>query len=445
MSAVGASRRSPDARPGGARARPGLAPELTLRFAPDADVPEHMPLDPGDELGWLLDVYDSYPGEGALREVMDVELLAELKDLRFVSPSLRSLSDDADRAAAGALSVEQFAAALGTACRAGALTEWDAHRLYERASGVTLGRAELGEVLSLPARTADDALLVAREVELTNAQLAAFRELPADIYEDTLERLEAQRTAIRICARGGLAGDPVFLTRFLSCLSGQSASSTEKVGGLGFEGVLEKALLKAGYKVTRFTPGNAGADMEVELHGRRVLVSLKSTTAKRGRSGGSISMSSLAPNPVRAVPEDFAAFERTREATLEHLDRYEQILYLQCSEDGYPTSADDSRGQAGAWRYDLVEVPHRHIRDSIAAITEAEFSAARTDYERRRARGQKQAKLRVERTAQGRKTFRFHVGAEATAVTAVQPDEYRLNTSYWVPPAQANALLPPQT
>lgn len=209
------------------------------------------------------------------------------------------------------------------------------------------------------------------------------------------------------------------------------ASTQARTSGLSFEDLLVTAVASTGkYEVERYPVSNPGADIRVGMRDEQALTpySLKSSNG-RTKSGAKLEIQSLAPHGLGGVPRTVEEVEAAVEAAVSHLNNYRNIAYLQAVETTFP---DDPTKPA--WRYNVIEVPHLHLRQALRTRT-------RGDFERALQNPGRGGTVAVEvKDARGHPLFKVHIGATHVGITAIEPRFYRTQLSIWTAPP----LAPPK-
>ena len=253
-------------------------------------------------------------------------------------------------------------------------------------------------------------------------------------FDELIGQLAArrQRTMVAPMREAQPLWNDVDVVRHLCAKLNEFHASTQaRAGGLSFEDLLVSAVAGTGkYAVDRYPVSNPGADIRLGMRDEQALTpySLKSSRG-RGKSGAKLEIQSLAPHGLGGVPRTVADVEAAVEAAIDHLNNYRNIAYLQAIETTFPD--DPTRP---AWRYNVIEVPHLHLRQALRNRTRRQLAGAL------RNPGRGGAIMVDVNDARGRPLFKVHIGATHVGITAIEPRFYRTQLSIWTAPP----LEPPQ-
>lgn len=196
------------------------------------------------------------------------------------------------------------------------------------------------------------------------------------------------------------------------------------VGGENLEDHMAKVWEDSNIKVVLGPKNYAGADIMSEQEDGWMAMSIKSAH-ESNPSEQSVHISSLAPHNVEIeTPED--CVEAIGQA-LEHLGRYERIIYLRNSDSHFPDEAERP-----AHRYDFLEVPHQKVVKELTSLIPDDFEQYFED-------GELPNTFRVDiRDHKGNFRFSATVSRSPKKIQlgAIQLDYCDWVSSYWTEPIQ---------
>jgi hypothetical protein len=268
-------------------------------------------------------------------------------------------------------------------------------------------------------------------------------------FESAAKSVEAdlQPVAMRLFTTDRPWADAQFVTSLRRSFINMHGGSRMKVGGLTFEGTLATSLEEAGYRVFMMDVGNPGADLQAALQSDQVLegISLKSATGKSEKNGKMVHLGSLAPHGLKKAPATVDDMRAACDKALEHLARYEKILYLQAMNDVFPVYLNDEKELSDAWRYNITSLPHDYIERAFERLDAEDFRQAR------KAGGTVtidvlQPPLFAEQTQSSTPAVAFQVKMNKShvGIAAVQPALSTTAISMWTTPPEGVASLPRQ-